>query len=151
MLETNHTIQSLFDPPLRLPDGQGRIWAIPAPTVERGKNMAVIFAAVNAQNQAGGPCPACGKVRTEDLDEKTAARMEALQDLEFEEVILGSKIYQEMMAADLSGSEIYWIAMYTMWHFVLGAETAKELAAAYTEARNGEVPDLGPKADTPAP
>lgn len=98
--------------------------------------QAVLYAGLQHAQKQGGPCKACGHVGTAGLEGKTAAAWEALQDREFEEVILGRKMFDDMIEADVSASEMHWLAMYVMWFWVLGEETADLLADTYAQSKH---------------
>lgn len=128
-------ISALFDEAFTITDSDGNEWLMRPPNKQRGTEMAVLYAGLQNSNRKGGPCKACGHVSTEGLEPRTARAWDALQDREMEEIVLGLKIYDEMIAKDISASEMHWIAMYTLWYWVLGPETADGLADTYAQSK----------------
>ena len=129
-------ISALFDQAFTLTDSEGRDWIMRPPNKQRGMQQAVLYAGLQHSQRKGGPCKACGHVTTEGLEPKTAAAWEQLQDRDLEEVVLGKKMFDEMIEADVPASEIHWLAMYTLWYWVLGEETADLLADTYARSKH---------------
>lgn len=134
-------IGALFDSSFEIDDDQGRTWTITPPNKLRGTQIAVLWAGLNHQKRAGGPCKACGSPLLDGLESKTRAMWETLQDREFEETILGAKLYNEMMDAEVSAPSMYWIAQYSMWYWVLGEESADNMADTYAHSKRGTLAD----------
>ena len=128
-------LSALFDQPFTLTDSEGREWEMKPPNKQRGMSQAVLYAGIQNANRQGGPCKACGQVKSDGLEPKTARAWEALQERELEEVVLGKKLYDEMIEADVAASDMHWMAMYAMWYWVLGEETADLLADTYAQSK----------------
>lgn len=128
-------ISALFDQAFTLTDSEGREWVMRPPNKQRGLEMAVLYAGIQNANRKGGPCKTCGTVTKEGLEPKTAAVWDQLQARDLEEVVFGRRMYDEMLEADMTESEMHWLAMYTLWHWVLGEETADTLADTYAQSR----------------
>lgn len=135
MASKKKNISALFDQEFTLTDSEGRDWVMRPPNKQRGMEQAVLYAGIQHSQRQGGPCKACGHLTTEGMESKTAAAWDQLQDREFEEVVLGRKMYDDMIAAEVSASEMHWFAMYTMWYWVLGEATADTLADAYAQSK----------------
>lgn len=129
-------ISALFDEAFTITDSEGNEWLMRPPNKQRGTEMAVLYAGLQNSNRKGGPCKACGHVSTEGLEPRTARAWDSLQDREMEEIVLGPKVYDEMIDKDISASEMHWIAMYTLWYWVLGPETADTLADTYAQSKH---------------
>ena len=155
-------VSALFDTAFTMEDSEGREWVMKPPNKLRGMQQAVLYAGLNHLKKQK-PCPTCGHRPTEGMEPKTAAAWEQLQSQEFEEVILGKFQYDAMLEAEVSASDMYWMATYCMWYWVLGEETADVLADTYAQSKHqvnadGSAIDeetaayLDPKApDTPQP
>lgn len=129
-------ISALFDQSFTVTDSEGRDWTMRPPNKQRGTEMAVLYAGIQNANRQGGPCKACGNVSTDGLEPKTARAWDALKEREMEEVVLGKKMYDEMVEADVSASEMHWLSLYTMWVWVLGEDTADTLADTYAQSKH---------------
>jgi len=130
-------ISALFAQPFTLTDSEGREWVMRPPHKLRGMEQAVVYAGLSHAQQKGGKCKACGNLDTSTMEPKTAAAWDALQDRELEEVILGRKMYDAMLEAEVAASEMHWMALYTMWYWVLGEATADLLIDTYAQSQSG--------------
>lgn len=133
-MATKKNISALFDQAFTITDSDGNDWVMRPPNKQRGTEMAVLYAGIQNANRKGGACKSCGHIATEGLAPKTARAWESLQEREMEEVVLGKKMFDEMIEADLTASEMHWLALYTMWYWVLDPDTADTLADTYAQS-----------------
>lgn len=138
-------LSAYLDPGLELPWGD-RVFVVPPPSKDVGIKLAAINATgVHVYLETLEQCPTCGQggARGRELPEDTRAILASIGDTELGTLSLGPA-YQEMVDAGVPAPHIDTFALYALYYWTLGEETADAILA----AQHGEAVEQGPKAST---
>lgn len=130
-------LTAFLSPNLDLKIGD-RTYSVPPPSKDVGLKLAAINAAgVAAYLSLQDQCPTCGRAGAPDaLPDDTRAIVESLADTDLGELSLG-EAYKQMIDDGVPGPHIDQAAVYAMYYWVLGPETADAILSAQAEARHG--------------
>ena len=122
-----------FAPALELPYG-GKTYVVQPPT----KDVGLKLAAVNAMGVADysslyDVCPPCGHAGSVEVADDTRAIFESIEGTDVAVLSLGQGVYDEMIADGVPGPHLDSMALYALYFWTLGEETAD----AIFEAQSG--------------
>lgn len=117
-----------------------KTYVVPPPSKDAGLKLAAVNAVgvaafVSMQDQ----CPTCGRSGSPEIPESTQAIFDSLSDVDLGELSLGPA-YQQMLADDVPGPHIDTLAMYALYYWTLGEETADQIMEAQAPAKGGSAP-----------
>lgn len=123
-----------------------RTYRVPPPSKDVGIKLAAINAAgVAAFLALQDKCPTCGRVAApEDLSEDTRNLLESIKDTDVGELSLGADTYRQMLDDGLPGPHVDTLALYALYYWTLGEETADQILDAQAREKEG-----GPKGSAP--
>ncbi|MEV8029270.1 DUF7426 family protein [Cellulosimicrobium funkei] len=139
-------LTAYLTPNLEIP-WQDRTFSVPPPSKDVGIKLAAINAAgVHVYLETLEVCPTCGRggALGRELPEDTQATLEAIGSTDLGVLSLGPA-YQEMVDAGVPAPHIDTFALYALYYWTLGEETADRIIAAKHGAEAGET---APKAST---
>lgn len=107
---------------------QDRVFVIHPPSKDVGLKLAAINAAgIATYLSISDACPTCGRAGAPDeLPQETQDIVAALRNVDLGELSLG-KAYQEMIEEEVPGPHVDRFALYAMYYWVIGEESADAL------------------------
>lgn len=143
-------LTAFLAPDLELP-WRGQVFTVTPPTKDVGLKLAAINAGgVAAYLAFADACPACGRSGSpDDLPAETRALLDSISDVDLGALSLGAA-YAEMIEAGVPGPHIDQFALYALYYWVFGEDTADRILAAQHggdasgEARPASTPKRGP-------
>lgn len=141
-------LSAFLAPNLELP-WRDRVFVVAPPSKEDGVRLAAINAlGVATYLNAMEPCPTCGRATDKhEISEDYQRIAESIKDRDLGEISLGTA-YQEMIDAGMPGADVDMYALYALYYWTLGEETADKVIEARHEKVSGE---SDPKASAPKP
>lgn len=139
-------LTAFLDPDLPLKLGV-HTYTVRPPTLAVGLQLA----AINAAGVAGylatlGQCPSCGRAGNLDITPETQAVLDAVADTPLGVLSLGQDVYDQMIADAIPGKHVDQAALYALYYWVLGRDTADKIIEATAEAAHGTGGAQAPKA-----
>lgn len=134
-------LTAYLSPNLELP-WRDRTFVVPPPSKDTGLKLAAINAVgVATYSLMSEKCPTCGHAADGELEVSPRTReiYDALGDIDLGELSLGSA-FAEMTEAGVPGADVDMFAVYAMYYWTLGEETADEVMAAQLQAKAGRSP-----------
>lgn len=137
-------LSAFLTPSLKLP-WHDHVFEVSPPSKEDGLLMAALNAAGIAQYMnSTEPCERCGRsAESHEISEEFQGLIEAAQNRDLGEISLGAA-FAEMRAAGVPGPDIDMFAVYALYYWSMGEETADAILAARHGAGKGDTTD--PKA-----
>jgi len=142
-------LTAYLTPNLDIPWGD-RTFSVPPPSKDVGIKLAAINAAgVHVYLETLEVCPTCGRggALGRELPADTQATLDAIGSTDLGALSLGPA-YQEMVDAGVPAPHIDTFALYALYYWTLGEETADRILAAQHGQEAGE---SAPKASTSGP
>ena len=128
-------LSAFLTPDLVLKAGD-KSYVVPPPSKDVGLKLAAINAVgVSAYLSMADQCPTCGRTGTPELPDDTRRSYEAIGDVDLGELSLGPA-YAQMIADGVPGPHIDTYAVYALYYWTLGEETADKIIQARAEATN---------------
>jgi len=117
-------------PALELPY-DGETYVVQPPS----KDVGIKLAAINAIGVASyasvlEQCPTCGRSGSPDVPAETLTLVESMGDVDVAALALGQDVYDRMLADGVPGPHIDQMAMYALYYWTLGEDTADRIFAA---------------------
>lgn len=129
-------LTAFLAPDLVLKVGE-RTYTVPPPSKAVGLTLAAVNAAgVAAYLSLQDQCPTCGRAGApEGLPDSTREILEAASDTDLGELSLGPA-YQQMIDDGVPGAHIDTLALYAMYYWTVGEETADAILEAQVKAKD---------------
>lgn len=139
-------LTAFLDPDLELKLGT-HTYKVAPPTMAVGLQLTAInVAGVAAYLAIQGHCPSCGRTGDLDVTPETQAVLDAVGNTPVGVLSLGKDVYDQMVADDLPEKHIDQAALYALYYWVLGRDTADKIIEATAEAAHGTGGAQAPKA-----
>lgn len=139
---TRKDLTAYLTPDLELP-WRDHTFVVKPPSKDSGIKLAAINA-LGVQSFLGAleTCPTCGRTGSIEIPQATLDTIEAIGDTEIGVLSLGQDVYDEMLAAGVPGPDVDTFAVYALYYWTLGEETADQIMSAKAgdgagEARSG--------------
>lgn len=137
---TRKDLTAYLAPNLELP-WRDRLFVVKPPTKDAGIKLAAINAiGVQSFMASIEACPTCGRTGTIEIPQSTLDVIEAIGDTDIGVLSLGQDVYDEMLAAGVPGPDVDTFALYALYYWTLGEETADSIMSAQAGDVAGEAP-----------
>ena len=141
-------LTAFLAPDLELP-WRGQAFTVPPPTKDVGLKLAAINAAgVQAYLSLQDACPTCGRAGAgEGMPDETREMLESIKGVDLGELSLGPVAFQAMLDAGVPAPDLDMFAVYALYYWVLGEETADQIME--TTRGGGASGEAAPGRSTP--